>query len=960
MEALASYVQPFFVWLLQTTVVAGILICLILAAQKLLGGRLGPRWCHALWLVLLIRMVLPWAPPSPVSLSNLIPASIQLARTYESGATLGHAEHSQSADRTPSGTAETPDAATVGTVSRSKPGEAARDAATPGPERPEVHAPSLAPVFPAARQILFALWLAGAIILGGYLFASNFALWRIVKREHPLVCQPILELFEKCKSQMDVQTLVALVPNDQVKSAALFGFLRPRLLLPRQMIETASRDEMRYVFLHELAHLKRHDIYLGWLVSLLQVLHWFNPLVWLAFHRMRTDRELACDAFVLTRTERDESREYGRTMVGLLERFSRSRRLPAMAGISESKSQLKRRIAMIARSEKPAYKMTPLAIMLILVVGCVSVPGPKHDGRSGVSTAEHGSGTTLRKLAQESGGFANISPDGRYLCDVDDWDDGNLTIRDLATGDRRPVTKNGPEGALTEYALDAAISPDSRKVAYLWYDEQTGTSNVWLAERDGSGRKLLCKDIYAMPRDWSADGRKILAIVYGPPHRMVWISASDGSIQQIKDIGKEYPAKFNVSPDGRFIAYDRPQADGVEKRDVFLYDIAENREIRLIETPADDVLLGWTPNGRSIFFLSDREGSWDGWLLDVRAGEPAGIPRVVKARMGKVDPIGFGRNGEYYFALSGWRRSVYTASFNPDTGSISALFSPTQHTGLQDDPDWSPDGKYLAYYQAEKEHATPVIHIRSLATGQERTIEPNLPLAADLRWAPDGRSLLVSVSSGKDGAPHLVYRVDAESGQRTELIRSEKTRKLEAQWLPDGKRILYCRLPSFSDTTDSRTVSLVIRDMDTGSEKELIRVERPDWLQGWALSPDGRQVVVKTTTGGVNVVSVDSGQTRELLGRDWAERIRIVACWSLDSSSIFLLVCPDLKSKPPTTELWRVAARGGQPEKLQTFEKLPLIRMRIHPSGKHVALVTHEGLDEMWVMENFLPPEAGK
>ena len=166
---------------------------------------------------------------------------------------------------------------------------------------------------------------------------------------------------------------------------------------------------------------------------------------------------------------------------------------------------------MIARPERPAYKMTPLAIGLIFVVGCVSVPGPKHDGRSGVSTAQRGSDTTLRKLAQESGGFANISPDGRYLCDVDDWDDGNLTIRDLATGDRRPVTKNSPEGALTEYALDAAISPDSRKVAYLWYNEQTGTSNVWLADRDGSSPRLLCKDIYAMPRDWSADGRKILA-----------------------------------------------------------------------------------------------------------------------------------------------------------------------------------------------------------------------------------------------------------------------------------------------------------------------------------------------------------------------------------------------------------------------------------------------------------------
>ena len=74
MEGIMILVQPFFGWLLQTSLIASVIICLILAAQKTLGGRLGPRWCHALWLVLLIRMVLPWAPSSRLSLSNLIPS----------------------------------------------------------------------------------------------------------------------------------------------------------------------------------------------------------------------------------------------------------------------------------------------------------------------------------------------------------------------------------------------------------------------------------------------------------------------------------------------------------------------------------------------------------------------------------------------------------------------------------------------------------------------------------------------------------------------------------------------------------------------------------------------------------------------------------------------------------------------------------------------------------------------
>ena len=74
MEAIMNYVQSFFGWLFQTTLIASVVICLILLIQKLLGGKLGPRWCHALWLVLLIRMVLPWAPSSRLSLFNLIPS----------------------------------------------------------------------------------------------------------------------------------------------------------------------------------------------------------------------------------------------------------------------------------------------------------------------------------------------------------------------------------------------------------------------------------------------------------------------------------------------------------------------------------------------------------------------------------------------------------------------------------------------------------------------------------------------------------------------------------------------------------------------------------------------------------------------------------------------------------------------------------------------------------------------
>jgi len=202
----------------------------------------------------------------------------------------------------------------------------------------------LKPGFLEVTDILPLVWLTGALVLAVYVCAGNLHLWWLVTRQRPLTDHGILELLEDCKTEMGIRTILGVVITDKVKNPALFGFIRPRLLLPAGILETLSREELRYVFLHELAHLKRYDIYVGYLSSLLQVLHWFNPFVWLAFYRMRADRELACDALVLDRMQPGQASDYARTIVNLLERFSQPRQLPALAGILETKTQLKRRI----------------------------------------------------------------------------------------------------------------------------------------------------------------------------------------------------------------------------------------------------------------------------------------------------------------------------------------------------------------------------------------------------------------------------------------------------------------------------------------------------------------------------------------------------------------------------------------------------------------------------------------
>ncbi len=597
--------QPFFEWLLRTTLQASLLICLILLFQVVLRSRLGARWHYCLWLLLLIRMAMPWAPQSRLSVFNLIPQSLPQRQTEYARQEVG--DDSADSDVADKSTAEST------TVSTTEVVQDTSKAITVAPETGKEAQGRLKPVFSEVADILPLIWLTGALALAVYVCASNFNLLRIVKRERPLTDQKILDLLEDCKAEMCILIILGVVATDKVKSPALFGFIRPRLLLPVGMLETLSREELRYVFLHELAHLKRHDIYIGWLMSLLQVLHWFNPLIWLAFYRVRTDRELACDALVLARTQSGESKDYGRTIVNLLERFSRSQRLPAMAGILETKAQLKRRIIMIARFKNKSYQWSPLAVILIIILACVSLPDAIGSKTLGISWPKSEPGISLRRIKTGSMSDSSSPPslDGRYLCDVQ-YSPTRLVVRDLVTGEVRQLTEMS-EG----FPRCPVISPESRHVAYIHQFWSPAKNELHLIRMDGTGHRVLYRlkeDEKFHIRAWTPDGKKILGTFKKGSEslQLVAFSIEDGSMQVIYTFDTYWPLwqsplhKLAISPNGRYIAYDRPPEKGSWNAEIYILDIERQRAECVVQHPAYDKLLGWTQDGNYIFFKSDR------------------------------------------------------------------------------------------------------------------------------------------------------------------------------------------------------------------------------------------------------------------------------------------------------------------------------------------------------------------
>jgi beta-lactamase regulating signal transducer with metallopeptidase domain len=349
--------------LLKASGQAAVLILLVLAVQWAFGRRLSPRWRYGLWLLVVARLALPWTMPSAVSVFNLVSLP-------NASAAVGSLRANPEPQASPAA------------LTANFPAERPEDTAAVTPA-------ATAPGFRVSWSWLLLVWAAGAFALAVCLLITHYRLWRRITPRRPLIDAPVMHLLEDCKQAMGLHVPVTMVETGAVGSPSLFGFVRPRLLLPVGLTQSFSQEELRYVFLHELSHIKRLDILTGWLMTALQILHWFNPLVWLAFHRMRVDRELACDALALSYAKEEENQPYGRTIIKLLEGFGCSAWAPSMAGTVENKNQMKERISMIAKFRKTSHGPA-LAGGLFIALGLVTLTDAQTSRKSSAPEAAGG------------------------------------------------------------------------------------------------------------------------------------------------------------------------------------------------------------------------------------------------------------------------------------------------------------------------------------------------------------------------------------------------------------------------------------------------------------------------------------------------------------------------------------------------------------------------------------------
>ncbi|MHC4952788.1 MAG: M56 family metallopeptidase, partial [Planctomycetota bacterium] len=158
-------------------------------------------------------------------------------------------------------------------------------------------------------------WIAGVVVFGLFAVRSRRNHRRALERSAiPAPRRARRVLANACDRLGIRKKNVRLYCSDKIRSAAVYGWLRPRIVLPTELARSASDQELEHILLHEAAHVARGDLGVQALFGALNLLFWFHPLVFLARRRASALRELCCDATVAS-VLREETPAYRATLL---------------------------------------------------------------------------------------------------------------------------------------------------------------------------------------------------------------------------------------------------------------------------------------------------------------------------------------------------------------------------------------------------------------------------------------------------------------------------------------------------------------------------------------------------------------------------------------------------------------------------------------------------------------------
>ncbi|HUF07780.1 MAG TPA: protein kinase [Rhodothermales bacterium] len=460
--------------------------------------------------------------------------------------------------------------------------------------------------------------------------------------------------------------------------------------------------------------------------------------------------------------------------------------------------------------------------------------------------------TSFTHLTKESGveSEVSISPDGKFIAYVSGRGNGDIYLRRVGGQKSVNLTESSAEDD-----SQPAFSPDGQTIAFR---SERGGGGIFVMGATGESVKRLTD--FGFSPAWSSDGREIVVSTErGNPEAQVqpatlWkLTVATGERRQLTDRDAIQPS---WSPGGHRIAFSDRRGKGGDF-DIATISSEGGEVVSVTDDPALDLKPVWSPDGKYLYFLSDRGGVMNLWRV--------GIDEFTGRTSEQPEPVTTPSRRVADFSISADNRAI---AFTGSEGRYTLMklpFDPIRETAVSDSvavvegslsilwPDVSPDGQWIAFNPQLGFDQRDIYVIRS--DGRELRQLTNDP-ANDLygRWSPNGNRL--AFVSNRGGNMDF-WAINADGSGLRQITRASE-RIWNPQWSPDGT--------TMTATYAKGTLLFDLSGALPADAGKPIRCPDGGSFAAWSWSPDGKWLSgsVSLANGsrvpGVALYSFDTGK----------------------------------------------------------------------------------------------------
>ena len=507
---------------------------------------------------------------------------------------------------------------------------------------------------------------------------------------------------------------------------------------------------------------------------------------------------------------------------------------------------------------------------------------------------------TAERLSPEPGLEVQpaLSPSGdRVAYMVGSFNEADLYVRRTSGGRPVPLTAGVPGGHHRPQ-----WSPDGESVAFVTV-EQDGAYKIHLAPATGGPPRVLVSSPPGTPLSglaWSPSGRELSFT------HLATIKALDLESGRARTVVDAWaPHSHAWSPDGQWIAFVAENSNytfdaNVAPSDVWLVPAAGGEPIQITAGQRTNQSPVWTPDSRSLLFVSNRDGPSDVYSIEIDdVGRPVGQPARLTVGLGALS-ISLSRDGRLLsYSVSVIDSDLWSLPM-PVDGAVQDLEDATRITferQIIETLRVSPDGEWIAY-DSNRDGNHEIYKVRAAGGPATRlTHHPSDDFAP--AWSPDGSE--IAFYSFRNGNRD-VFVMDVE-GSRTVPVSSDPGSDAFPDWLPDGSGVAYHNNP----VPPAEQRPTVVQSIRGGEPDEWLppRPMTDEHGGGPVFSPDGKWMAYGGTKG-ARLRDLATGTTTTLLEGVHRQGPLV---WTQDSESVLFSSTID-----GVSGIWRIPRAGGEPD----------------------------------------------